>query len=168
MLFRSQAYPIEKFVSGEFNRVSLGAELPILQARYSLGLKDVFNSEYNYHILRINLRDKTVINPIGYSEWIVEGGKIWGQLPYPLLELHNGNETYAYDLSAFNLMNFYEFVSDEYVSFSLTHHFNGLFLNKIPLMKSSNGGRWPAFAEWPETSTIKTVRNFLFPTTCSP
>ncbi len=142
----------EKFVSGEFNRVSLGAELPILQARYSLGLKDVFNSEYNYHILRINLRDKTVINPIGYSEWIVEGGKIWGQLPYPLLELHNGNETYAYDLSAFNLMNFYEFVSDEYVSFSLTHHFNGLFLNKIPLMKK---------LKWREVASIRGVAGNL-------
>ncbi len=57
-----------------------------------------------------------------------------GALPFPLLQLHNGNETYAYDAAAFNLMNYYEFVSDEYATVSITHHFNGYFLNKVPLM----------------------------------
>ena len=32
-------------------------------------------------------------------------------------------------------MNFYEFVSDEYASASIQHHFDGFFLNKIPLMR---------------------------------
>ncbi len=32
-------------------------------------------------------------------------------------------------------MNYYEFVSDEYASVSLSHHFEGLFLNRIPLMR---------------------------------
>lgn len=142
----------EKFVSGEFERVSLGAELPILLARYSLGIKDLFNGEYAYQILRVNIQDKTVINPIGVSEWLVEGGKVWGDLPYPLLELHNGNESYTYDISAFNLMNYYEFVSDEYVSVSITHHFNGLFLNKIPLMRK---------LKWREVASFKGVAGNL-------
>jgi hypothetical protein len=32
-------------------------------------------------------------------------------------------------------MNFYEFVSDEYTSLAVTHHFNGLFFNRIPLFR---------------------------------
>jgi hypothetical protein len=32
-------------------------------------------------------------------------------------------------------MNFLEFVSDEYVSLFAEHHFNGFFLNRIPLIK---------------------------------
>ena len=142
----------EKFVSGEFNRVSLGSKYPVIQVRYNAGLKGVLDSEYEYHKVRLNIRDKTVINPIGYTEWLVEGGKIWGTLPFPLLELHNGNETYTYDVTAFNLMNFYEFVSDEYVSFAVTHHFDGLFLNKIPLMRK---------LKWREVASSKGVMGNL-------
>ena len=32
-------------------------------------------------------------------------------------------------------MNYYEFVSDEYASIYIYHHFEGFFLNKIPVMR---------------------------------
>lgn len=125
----------EKYVEGQFSRVSLGSKYPILQVKFSLGIDGIYGSEYEYQKMRINIRDRVKFNPFGHTEWLLEGGKIWGTLPYPLLELHNGNETYAYNLDAFNLMNFYEFVSDQYISAAVTHHFNGLFLNKIPLIR---------------------------------
>ncbi len=125
----------EKYVFYEFERSSLGTKYPIIQLQYTLGLKDVFQSDYDYHRLLLNISDKLQLSPLGYSEFSIEAGKVWGNLPFPLLTLHNGNETYYYDQMAFNLMNYYEFISDEYVSFSLTHRFNGLFLNKIPLLR---------------------------------
>ncbi len=125
----------EKFVDGEFTRVSLGTHYPILQAQYTLGIKSLFGSDYNYHKMTVNVDDRIRINPIGYFDYILEYGKVWGQLPYPLLELHGGNETYIYDIYAYNSMNYYEFVSDEYASATLSHHFDGFFLNKIPLMR---------------------------------
>ena len=33
------------------------------------------------------------------------------------------------------MMNILEFVSDEYISFNAHQHFDGLFLNKIPLLR---------------------------------
>jgi hypothetical protein len=36
---------------------------------------------------------------------------------------------------AFNTMNYYEFVSDQYLSLSYSHHFDGLIFNKIPLIR---------------------------------
>jgi hypothetical protein len=65
-------------------------------------------------------------------------GKIFGTLPYPLLKLHEGNETYAYDPLSFNMMNYYEFVSDQYISLWAEHHFQGFFLNRIPLLRKLN------------------------------
>lgn len=125
----------EKFVDGVFERTSMGTYKPILQAQYTLGVKNLFNSDYNYQKLVVNVDDRIRINPIGYFDYVVEYGKVWGQLPYPLLELHGGNETYTYDLYAFNGMNYYEFVSDEYASVVFSHHFDGFFLNRIPLMR---------------------------------
>jgi hypothetical protein len=125
----------EKYVEGEFTRVSLGTHYPIVQAQYTLGVKDLFFSDYNYHKLVVNLDDRIRINPIGYFDYVLEYGKVFGNLPYPLLELHGGNETYIYDIYAYNGMNYYEFVSDEYASATLSHHFDGFFLNRIPLMR---------------------------------
>lgn len=125
----------EKYVEGEFSRISLGTHYPIVQAQYTVGLQDLFHSDYNYQKLVLNIDDRIRINPIGYFDYVLEYGKVFGKLPYPMLELHGGNETYIYDIYAYNSMNYYEFVSDEYYSVTISHHFDGFFLNRIPLMR---------------------------------
>ncbi len=125
----------EKFVESKHGRVSLGSKFPILQAVYTQGLKGVLKSDFDYQKLVLKVDDYLYTAPFGYLYYVIETGKVWGKLPYPLLEVHRGNESYFYDYLAFNLMNYYEFVSDEYVAFYATHHFDGFFLDKIPLMK---------------------------------
>ncbi|MDQ3190054.1 MAG: DUF5686 and carboxypeptidase regulatory-like domain-containing protein [Bacteroidota bacterium] len=125
----------EKYVSGEFERVSLGTKYPIIQLNYALGIKGLFGGQYEYQRATFNVYNYIRTAPFGYFDYMFEIGKIWGKLPYPLLELHPGNETYSYDKYAFNMMNYFEFVSDQYISLSLEHHFNGFFLDKIPFMR---------------------------------
>ncbi|PIE86390.1 MAG: hypothetical protein CSA05_00810 [Bacteroidia bacterium] len=125
----------EKFVYGEFQRVSLGTKFPVVNIDLILGMKDVFGGDYSYFKTNINIQHDFNINPIGHFNSIIEAGKIWGKLPYPLLKLHEGNETYAFDDFAFNMMNYYEFASDRYAGLYCEHHFEGLFLNKIPLFR---------------------------------
>jgi hypothetical protein len=125
----------EKYLMGEFERVSMGTNYPILNLTLTKGLKNVFGSSYDYFKINMNVSDKISINPIGFLKFKVEGGKIFGMLPYPLLELHKGNETYAFDYFAYNMMNYYEFVSDQYASLFAEQHFQGFFLNHIPLFR---------------------------------
>lgn len=125
----------EKYLNGTFTRASLGTRYPIVQAQFTLGLNNLFFSDYDYQKLTVNLDDRIRINPIGYFDYVLEYGKSWGKLPYPLMTIHGGNETYIYDIYAYNSMNYYEFVSDEYASVTLSHHFDGFFFNKIPLMR---------------------------------
>ena len=66
---------------------------------------------------------------------VVEGGRTFGTLPFPLLKIHRANQTYAYQLESYNLMNFMEFVSDKYASVNMTHSFGGFFFNRIPLLR---------------------------------
>jgi hypothetical protein len=157
----------EKFLNGEFERISLGTTFPVLQVAYTAGLKGVFNSDYNFHKLYINISDRYRQNPIGYIDYMFEAGKIWGTIAYPLLDLHPGNETYAYDIYAFNLMNYLEFGSDQYLIGTATHHFDGFFLNKIPLFKKL---KWrelvAAKVVWGNISTSNQME-LLLPTTLS-
>ncbi|MCU0434417.1 MAG: DUF5686 and carboxypeptidase regulatory-like domain-containing protein [Bacteroidia bacterium] len=125
----------ERYVESVFSRVSLGTIYPIVQVQYNVGLKGVFGSDYAYQRLSINVDDRIRINPIGYINYVLEAGKIWGTVPFPLMVLHAGNETIIYDWAAFNTMNYFEFASDQYAQCILIHHFDGFFLNKIPLMR---------------------------------
>jgi hypothetical protein len=127
----------EKFVSGQFERRSLGTKAPILELGYTLGIKDLFNSDFGYHKMTVSLSDRIKLNRIGVIEARFEYGKTFGTLPFPLLFLHPGNESYYYQENAFNLMNFFEFVSDQYFSCSYTHHFNGIFFNRIPFIRKA-------------------------------
>jgi hypothetical protein len=158
----------EKYVGEGFSRLSIGTTYPIVQLNYSKSLQNAFRGEYDYHKLVLNVSDRIRITPIlGYTDYVIEGGKIWGAVPYPLMELHGGNETYIYDYMAFNMMNYYEFASDQFISASLYHHFEGLFLNKVPLLRK---------LKWREVATIKTVwgtvsdknrKTLIFPQTLS-
>jgi uncharacterized protein DUF5686/carboxypeptidase-like protein len=125
----------ERVSMGEFERVSLGAKFPILNINYAYGMPNFFKSDYEYHKLQISIKHWFNVFNLGWSRFRIEGGRIWGTLPYPLLKLHEGNETYFFDESAFNMMNYYEFVSDKYLKVFYTHHFNGYLFNRIPLFR---------------------------------
>ena len=138
----------EKHVSGEFDRVSLGTKHPILTVFYTYGIPNIFNSEYEYHKLVFGYKHKFSLAIIGTTKYQFSVGKVWGNLPYPLLEMHPGNETWGYNEDAYNLMNINEFVSDEYISFNVHQHFGGIFLNKIPLLRK---------LKWREVVTFKGI-----------
>jgi hypothetical protein len=125
----------EKYLSGEFIRLSLGTKYPALGLAYTYGIKNLFNSDYEYHKLDLTVTHWFNISTIGWSKYVINAGKIWGTLPYPLLKIHEGNQTYILDQMTFNTMNYYEFVSDQYLSVFYTHHFDGLLFNHIPLLK---------------------------------
>jgi hypothetical protein len=75
------------------------------------------------------------MSPIGFGDLTFDAGRIFGRVPYPLLTFHKANQTYSYQLESYNLMNFMEFVSDQYIALNYQHFFNGLLFNKIPLFK---------------------------------
>lgn len=138
----------EKFVYGEFERISLGTKYPVLEAQYSYGLPGVMGGEFRYQKLIGRVSDKWRFGPFGYLNLRAEAGRIFGNLPYPLLMMHQGNETFFYDEGSYNTMNFFEFVSDEWASLWASYHAEGLFLNKIPLMRR---------LKWREVASAKAV-----------
>lgn len=156
----------EKFISGDFRRISLGTRWPIFQLSYSKSLQNAFRAEYDYQKVALNINDRIrLISILGYTDYTLEAGKIFGAVPFPLMELHAGNETYVYDYMSYNMMRFYEFASDQYASVGIFHHFEGLFFNKVPLIKK---------LRWREVITCKALwgsvneqnrKTLIFPTT---
>ncbi|WP_069659250.1 DUF5686 and carboxypeptidase-like regulatory domain-containing protein [Arcticibacter eurypsychrophilus] len=126
--------PNEKFYQSKIYRTPVPGPNPVFTARYTAGIKGILQGEYNYHNLLGNVYKRFYLSQLGYTDVTVEGGYIFGQVPFPLLDIHRANQTYSYQLNSYNLMNFLEFVSDHYASLNIDHSFNGFFLNKVPLI----------------------------------
>lgn len=142
----------EKFILGAFDRYSLKTKYPVIGLNATIGLKGVLGSEYDYQKAYLYMTDRIFLEPFGYSDYGIGVGKIWGAVPFPALELHTGNETFFYDPFAFNLMNFLEYASDEWIEATITHHFNGIFFNRIPLLRK---------LKWREVASVKGVAGRL-------
>ncbi|MGE4586054.1 MAG: DUF5686 family protein [Mangrovibacterium sp.] len=139
--------PRERTVTGAYEKRSLGSTLPVVDLKASAGIKGLLSGDYDYFRLHTDIYDKLPLYPIGYTTYLLQAGRVWGDVPFPLMKIHEGNETYASDKFAFNLMNYQEYVSDQYLGIALEHHFQGFFFNRIPLMKRLQfreviGGRW--------------------------
>lgn len=122
----------EKFLEGNYYRLSLGSPYPIMELHGALGMKGVLGSSYKYQKLDFSVSDYLPIPPLGNLYYNFYAGKIYGTLPYLLLQVHPGNELYYYDKYAFNMMNRYEFLSDQWAGFNLEHEIGGGIFNYIP------------------------------------
>ena len=123
----------EKFIRYGFRRLSLGTKNPRLDYAYTHGVK-LNGFGYNFDKLEFDLADRYFFGLFGFLDLKLLGGKIWSDLPYPMLLNHQGNDSYYYDNQAFNLMNPFEFVSDQYIRLMVKHNFNGLLTNRLPLI----------------------------------
>jgi hypothetical protein len=126
--------PNESFYQRKMYRVSFPSRNPVIQLKIAGGSEFIHN-DYNYLRLQFNITRRYYTSILGYTDISLEAGKIFGHVPYPLLFMHRANQTYAYQRNSYNLMNFLEFVSDQYGSINIDHSFNGFIFNKIPLLK---------------------------------
>ncbi|MCE7043245.1 DUF5686 and carboxypeptidase-like regulatory domain-containing protein [Dyadobacter sp. CY312] len=128
--------PGEQFYQGKLYRTPIINKFPIFTLRYNAGLKGVLEGQNNYHNLTGNIAKRVYLSQLGFVDLTAEGGYIFGKnIPFPLLTIHRANQTYAYQLNSYNLMNFLEFVSDHYASIDVQYYMNGFLFNKVPLLK---------------------------------
>lgn len=125
----------EKYLVGDYKRVSLGTPYPVFDLVLTKSFRNVLGSNFDFYKGVFSVKQRLRTGSLGYTRYRLETGKIWGKVPYPLLELHNGNQTIFYDELSYNTMNFLEFASDQYASLFVTHFFDGFFFNKIPLFR---------------------------------
>lgn len=126
----------EIFVQNDNSRISLGTrKWPVFRLRYTLGLNNVLGGDLNYQKLDLMISDNFKFGFLGRSYVDLHVGKIFSAVPLPLLEVHLGNESPFYTTAGFNLMNYFEFVSDEFINLKYRHYFQGLIMNRIPLIR---------------------------------
>ncbi len=128
--------PNEEYFQGKNRRRPIVNQYPVFGLHYHVGFgEDRFSKPLYYHNVSFDISKRFYIAPIGRTDVMFEAGRLFGVVPFPLLINHRANQTLAYQDFSYNMMNNLEFVSDKYVSFNMTHQFDGFIFNKIPLIK---------------------------------
>jgi hypothetical protein len=125
----------EIIIINDNERASLGSvKWPIFEVNYTRGM-DWLGGDLNYEKLSLYIYHRINLGLFGVGRYELDAGKIFGEVPYPILRNHLGNETLFYTTAAFNTMNFTEFTSDKYFSIRYRQSFEGFLLNSLPLIK---------------------------------
>ena len=111
---------------------------PTFFLSYTRGLKGFMNSDFDYHKVQFFYEQPIQIGLFGRLRSTLEVGKTFNPVPLQLLNIVPGNQTFFTSRKLFDLLNYYEFITDEYVSLHLEHNFNGKIFSRIPLIRHLN------------------------------
>ncbi|QTE23891.1 DUF5686 family protein [Polaribacter cellanae] len=108
---------------------------PSIILNYRKGYKGFLNGSFNYDKLSFSYTHPILTGKLGLLLASLDGGKTFGTVPLPLLNPIPANQTFWITKNTFSLINYYDFVTDTYISGHFEQHFNGLIMNRLPLLK---------------------------------
>lgn len=127
--------PNEKFYQTRNYRYPITLDAPVFTLNHTMAFKDALGSSYNYQKTELGIQKRFWFSAYGYVDILAKAGKVWTQVPYPLLILPNANLSYLVQPESYTNMNALEFINDQYASWDITYFMNGALLNRLPLIK---------------------------------
>ncbi len=154
--------PGEKSITTHRKERKLKTNHPVYELRAVLGLPGIWGSGYRYQRLSAGITHNLRIPRWGKINYMVYSGKVFSQqsLPFMFMEIHPGNEIYYYNKQSFNLMNRFEYISEEYAGINLEHNLEKKFINLLPFMRKSNMRQfWNFKSVWGNLSDRNRILN---------
>lgn len=130
--------PKRKTVGYGVDRLDVDFNYARFFVSYSNGIKGVLDSDFNYQKLQLYYRQPALIGGFGRLFTTFETGKIFGEVPLGLMGVIPGNQSWFVIENTYNLLDYYDFVADEYASLHFEHHFNGRLFSRIPYIRKLN------------------------------
>jgi len=105
---------------------------------YSAGIRGIADSDFEYERLQFSYTQPWQIGGFGRLLTTVEAGRTFGEVPLGLLSVIPGNQTLFTIYNTFPNLDFYEFVTDTYITGHFEHQFNGRLFSRIPVLRKLN------------------------------
>jgi len=130
----------QRYLMRPNEKIVLRSKFPVLQVWYKKAIDNVFSSNANYDLLKAELNGRINLKLLGHSIYSITAGKFLNSQNMSFMDYQhfNGNQTLFsnFDLSSFNLLNYYTFSTKNYfLQGAFEQNFGGFFLNKIPLIR---------------------------------
>ena len=122
---KTSGYGVERTIIND-------GDYPSFYAGYTYGMRDILGGDFEYSKIQGLYTQPWNLGGFGRLLSTVEAGTILDPVPLGLLSPIPGNQTYFSLYNTFANLDFYEFVSDTYVSLHLQHNFGGRIFSRIP------------------------------------
>ena len=130
--------PKKKTIGYGVERRDIDSPFSRIFINYGQGFKGFINSDFDYQKIQLYYKQPVIIGAIGRSNFTIELGKTFGQVPLGLMSVVPGNQTLFIIDNTFSNLNFYEFVADQYATLQLEHNFQGKIFARIPYLRKLN------------------------------
>ncbi|MCI4671961.1 MAG: DUF5686 family protein [Bacteroidia bacterium] len=131
--------PGQKYKTLPYRKVILGSHYPTFFLRYKKSIPGIFGSEINYDFLEVGARHSFDLRTMGHSQWVVYAGRFLQaqNIRFTDLKFIRGSDPYFFvsPLDFFQLLGPTFSTQNAYVQGNYYHNFNGVLIDKIPLLK---------------------------------
>jgi hypothetical protein len=124
----------EKYYRSGFYRYFVTTKAPVFLLNYYVGALNMDGKESIYNKFQLTMVHRLAWL-LGHTWYSVGVGKVIGKSPYPISFVTGSGQGYFLNNFDYNMLTQFEFVTDQYVSWYIEHHFDGYFLNKIPYVQ---------------------------------
>nr|WP_230688125.1 DUF5686 and carboxypeptidase regulatory-like domain-containing protein [Hymenobacter jeongseonensis] len=132
--------PGQRYISRPDGKFNLGSKWPTFNVQGRMAVPGVLGSDVRYTLLQAGVRDNVPLGLLGTSTFRMNVGSFVGRkrgMQFMDYRHFSGNQTIlAGSFSNFQLLDYYRFsTNSSYLEVHYDHHFNGFFLNNIPLLR---------------------------------
>ncbi|WP_072008641.1 DUF5686 and carboxypeptidase regulatory-like domain-containing protein [Hymenobacter sp. IS2118] len=142
--------PGQRYISRPDGKFNLGSKWPTFTVQGRTAVAGALGADVRYTLLQAGVRDNFSLGLLGTSSYRVNVGSFVGRqrgVQFMDYRHFSGNQTIlAGSFNNFQLLDYYRFsTNNSYVEGHYDHHFNGFFLNNIPLLRK---------LKWQEVATV--------------
>ncbi len=136
--------PFQRYIFKRNRKFILGSDWPDMEVEYRWGIPGLFGSEVDYHMLRAEARDFIQWPRLGYTEWRVGAGSFmgaqWDSIRFIEHKFFRGSDQRLFSMptSSFQALDSTYHTARPYLELYGIHHFQGAFLERIPLVNRLN------------------------------